>query len=562
MAPKLVEQSTQLLQSVSKGRLLALIAVVAVAAIGFGTLIFWNSRPDYQVLFSNLSSEDAGDIVSKLKEKKIPYELSYGGTAVQVPREQVYDLRLALATEGLPKGGGVGFEVFDRTNLGATDFVQKLNYQRALQGELIRTIKQFKEIDQARVHIVTPKDSLFVEEQRKPTASVFVKTRSGMTLGPPQVESIVHLVASAVEGLEPNSVTVVDQAGKMLSRKNDPSAAGQLTTTQLDYQRTIEEGMKKKIQGMLEGVVGPDKAIARVAADIDFQQVQITEERFDPSAVVRSEQKSVEKSSSSTGVKTGEDREGFVSLRLPADSKNPGRPHTAAKTKSLSEGSSGGNLNTSERQSEIKNYEITKINKQIRGPAGLVKKISAAIIIDGTYKEVAGAKGAKTKQYVPRTPEEIKNFENMVKRAIGFDESRGDQVEVTSMPLAWSALEEAPRTESGAGWKETLVPFIKPLVSLVLALLFIFFIVKPLLKKNLLGGVRAAGAYRLEGQPARPALEGSGAPGESPPLGLPGEAPALPGPHKIADRNQIVQAVGQDTNRAAEIVKSWLHEKG
>jgi len=141
MAPKIVDQSTQFLQSVSKGRLAALIALLVVAAVGFGTLIFWNTRPDFQVLFSNLSTEDAGDMVQKLKEKKIPYELSYGGTAVLVPREQVYDLRLAMATEGLPKGGGVGFEVFDRTNLGTTDFVQKLNYQRALQGELTRTIK-------------------------------------------------------------------------------------------------------------------------------------------------------------------------------------------------------------------------------------------------------------------------------------------------------------------------------------------------------------------------------------------------------------------------------------
>jgi flagellar M-ring protein FliF len=561
MAPKIIEQSNQLLQSVSKGRLLALVAILVVATVGFGTLIFWNTRPDYQVLFSNLSSEDAGDIVQKLKEKKIPYELTYGGTAVQVPRDQVYDLRLALATEGLPKGGGVGFEVFDRTNLGTTDFVQKLNYQRALQGELIRTIKQFKEIEQARVHIVTPKDSLFVEEQKKPTASVFVKTRSGMTLAQPQVESIVHLVASAVEGLEPNNVTVVDQAGKMLSRKNDSSAVSQLTTTQLEFQRTIEEGLKKKIQGMLEGVVGPDKAIARVSADIDFQQVQITEERFDPTTVVRSEQKSVEKTSSSTGGRIGEDREGFVSLRLPADSKTPARPSTAAKTKSSFEGSSGGALNTSERQSEVKNYEITKINKQIRGPAGLVKKISTAIIIDGTYKEVAGAKGAKTKQYVPRTPEEIKNFENIVKKAIGFDEGRGDQVEVTSMPLAWSAVEEGPRTEGGGNWKETLQLFAKPAVSLVLALLFIFFIAKPLMKKNLLGGLRTAGAYRLEGPPSRPALEMAGATTEAAPLGLPGEPAALPGPHRGPDRNQIALAVGQDPNRAAEIVKSWLHEK-
>ena len=533
-----------------------------MAAIGFGSLIFWNTRPEYQVLFSNLSPEDAGDIANKLKEKKVPYQVSQSGTAVLVPREQVYDNRLALASEGLPKGGGVGFEVFDRTNLGTTDFVQKLNYQRAMSGELTRTIKQFKEIDQARVHIVTPKDSLFVEEQRKPTASVLVKTRSGMTLGSPQVEGIIHLVASAVEGLEPNNVTVVDQTGKMLSKKNDASPAGQLTTSQLDYQRNIEEGLKKKIQGMLEGVVGPDKAIARVSADIDFQQVNITEERFDPSTVIRSEQKTLEKSSTTTGSRTGEDKEGFVSLKLPADSKNPARPGAAASSKTLSGSTAGGSQTISERQNETKNYEITKINKQIRGPAGIIKKISTAVIIDGTYKETAGAKGVKVRQFVQRPPEEMKNFENMVKKAIGFDENRGDQVEVTSMPFAWSAMEEGPRAETGSAWKEYFQMLFKPLVSLVLALLFFFLVIKPMMKKDLFGGFRTAEPVLLDQLRSRPALPPGMEGGELPQIAQAEAAGSEPGQIRGMDRKQIFQSVEEDPAKAAEIVKSWLHEKG
>ena len=558
MASKLIEQSTQLVNSISKGRLFSLIAILLVAGIGFGSLIFWNTRPEYQVLFSNLSPEDAGDIANKLKEKKILYQVTQSGTAVLVPREHVYDTRLALASEGLPKGGGVGFEVFDRTNLGTTDFVQKLNYQRALSGELTRTIKQFKEIDQARVHIVTPKDSLFVEEQRKPTASVLVKTRSGMTLGPPQVEGIIHLVASAVEGLEPNNVTVVDQTGKMLSKKNDASPAGLLTTSQLDYQRNIEEGLKKKIQGMLEGVVGPDKAIARVSADLDFQQVNITEERFDPSTVIRSEQKTLEKSSSTTGSRTAEDKEGFVSLKLPADSKSPSRTNTAASSKTLSGTPAGGSQTISERQNETKNYEITKINKQIRGPAGIIKKISTAVIIDGTYKESAGAKGAKVRQFVPRPPEEMKNFENMVKKAIGFDENRGDQVEVTSMPFAWSALEDGPRAETGSSWKDYFQMLHKPLISLVLALLFFFLVIKPMMKKNLFSGFRTEEQVLLEQLRPRPALPQGTEGGEVPLLAQNGET----GLQKGMDRKQIFQSVEEDPSKAAEIVKSWLHEKG
>ncbi len=558
MASKLIEQSAQLVGSISKGRLFSLIAILLVAGIGFGSLIFWNTRPEYQVLFSNLSPEDAGEIANKLKEKKILYQVTNSGTAVLIPREQVYDTRLSLASEGLPKGGGVGFEVFDRTNLGTTDFVQKLNYQRALSGELARTIKQLKEIDQARVHIVTPKDSLFVEEQRKPTASVLVKTRSGMTLGPSQVDGIIHLVASAVEGLDPNNVTVVDQTGKMLTKKNDGSPAGQLTTSQLDYQRNIEEGLKKKIQGMLEGVVGPDKAIARVSADMDFQQVNITEERFDPATVIRSEQKTLEKSSSTTGGKIGADKEGFVSLKLPAESKNPARPGAAAGSKTFSGSTAGGSETISERQNETKNYEITKINKQIRGPAGMIKKISTAVIIDGTYKESVGAKGAKIRQFVPRPPEEMKNFENMVKKAIGFDDSRGDQVEVTSMPFAWSALEDGPRSETGSAWKDYFQMLYKPLISLVLALLFFFLVIKPMMKRNLFSGFRTEEQVLLDQLRPRPALPPGTEGGAVPQIAQNEEAGLLKG----MDRKQIFQSVEEDPTKAAEIVKSWLHEKG
>jgi len=247
MANSILELTTQFLNSSSR-RGLAIGIVLLASVTTFGSLIYWNSTPDYQILFSNLAQEDAGEMVAKLKEKKIPFQLSPNGTSISVPKEAVYDVRLALAAEGLPKGGGVGFEVFDRTSLGVTDFVQKLNYQRAMQGELARTIKQIKEVEQARVHIVTPKESLFVEEQKKPTASVFLKTRTGKNLSASQVEGIVHLVASAIEGLEPNHITVIDTSGRILSKRNDSSLLGQMTTNQLEYQRNLEEGYKRKIQ--------------------------------------------------------------------------------------------------------------------------------------------------------------------------------------------------------------------------------------------------------------------------------------------------------------------------
>ena len=244
MANAVLNQVAQLVQPPVRRRNLLIGAGLILSLLFFGSLIYWNSKPEFQVLFSNLSQEDAGEMVNKLKEKKIPFQLSSNGSSILVPREQVYDVRLTLAAEGLPKGGGVGFEVFDRTNLGATDFVQKLNYQRALQGELSRTIRQIKEVEQARVHVVTPKESLFLDEQKKPSASVLLKTRSGMKLEASQVEGIVHLLASAVEGLDSGNITVVDTSGKILYKRSEPTSFGQMTTTQLEYQRNIEEGIK------------------------------------------------------------------------------------------------------------------------------------------------------------------------------------------------------------------------------------------------------------------------------------------------------------------------------
>jgi flagellar M-ring protein FliF len=519
--------------------------VLLVSTIGFGSLIFWNSRPDYQVLFSSLSQEDAGEMLAKLKEKKIPYQLANNGTTILVPHDQVYDTRITLVAEGLPKGGGVGFEVFDRTNLGTTDFVQKLNYQRALQGELSRTIKQIKEIEQARVHIVSPKESLFVEEQKKPTASVFIKTRSGMTLGAWQVEGIVHLVASAVEGLEPGNITVVDTSGKILSKRIEAGLIGQLTTGQLEYQRNIEEGLKKKIQGMLEEVLGVNKAIARVSTEIDFQEISIIEESYDPKSVIRSEQRSREKSSATSGATLP--REG--KSEAPSERKTPPeKPSSGAEQSSKASTSLSfppSSTSFSERQNEIRNYEISKINRQIKNPVGSVKKISVAVIVDGTYKETSGSKGSKIRQYVARPPEEMKNLEAIIKRAMGYDEERGDQVELINMPFSWSISEEDLKPDKAVIWKEYVVDFYKPAVSLLLALLFIFFVVKPLLKRH-------ASLPQEKGVPLL--AEGDQSAGS--------ETSQVTGAKKPLEiRDQTLQLIQKDPSKTAGIVKTWLQER-
>ena len=543
MANPIAGQLMQVVNGSLRGRNLSILLILVLSIVGFGSLIFWNSQPDLQVLFSNLSPDDAGEMVNKLKEKKIPFSLSHSGTTLLVPKDQVYDLRLSFAAEGLPKGGGVGFEVFDRTNFGITDFVQKLNYQRALQGELSRTIRQIKEIEQTRVHIVTPKESLFIGEQKKPTASVFIKTRSGMTLGPPQVEGIVHLVASAVEGLDPGNITVVDTSGKILSKRSDSTLVGQLTTTQLEYQKNSEEGLKKKVQGMLEGVLGPNKVIARVSMDIDFQQVEITEERYEPNTVLRSEQKNVERAGvlSGAGVTKKEDQ---------TDSKSPKKPGAESPIRTPADQMLLPNANSSERQHEIRNYEVSKINKHVTNPIGQVKKISAAVVVDGTYKESADEKGQKNKQYVPRSQEEMKSLENIVKKAIGYSEERKDQVEVINMPFYGAVPEEDIKEVKGSPWlQEYLLMGYKPVVSLVLALLFIFFVFRPLLKRRVFSPQRQLDVLQTASSPAI-ALEGQ--------QELPMETKPAP---LLGLKNQAVKVAQEDPSKTAGIVKTWLRER-
>ncbi|WP_049824370.1 flagellar basal-body MS-ring/collar protein FliF [Desulfurivibrio alkaliphilus] len=264
--------------------------VVAVVFGGLVALTTMGTRVDERVLFSGLTQEDAAEVVQRLRELNVPYRLSQTGEAIMVPSDQVYEVRLGLAGDGLPRGGGVGFEVFDEVGLGTTDFVNRLNFQRALQGELARTIRQFQQVQEARVHIATPKESVFIEDEKPVTASVSVRMRGREQLSQHQIQSIVNLVASAVPGLSDENITLVDTAGRLLYRKRG-DLDSVLSGTQLEYQHSVENTARRKIESMLEEVVGVNRVRASVTADIDFNRVNLTEEIFDPEEqVVRSEQ--------------------------------------------------------------------------------------------------------------------------------------------------------------------------------------------------------------------------------------------------------------------------------
>jgi len=506
-------------------RMIILVALAGSIA-GLVAVGLWTQQPDMQVLFSNLAPDDAGAIVDKLKDAKVPYETSGGGTTILVPSAQVHDMRLQLAGQGLPHGGGVGFEIFDRSTLGMSEFVQKLNYRRALQGELARTIAQMPEVERARVHLAMPERRLFAAEQDRARASVVLSLRGSQTLGKAQVQGIIHLVSSSVEGLQARDVTVVDGHGQLLSNSSTDETAG-LTGSQLEYQRTVEKDIEGRIQSMLERIVGVNKAVVRVSSLLDFRKVETTEERFDPNGqVVRSEQRGQEKASGVNGTSGG----------VPGVESNvpPGSDVEATRTSSTS----------NQTKNETVNYEISRTVSRIVEPIGTVKQLSVAVLVDGTYEAAKAAEGEKPvaeapKKYIPRTDEEMKRIEEIVKKAMGYSTDRQDQVEVVNIQFGFGAEEPAgaaaeATVESTRAW----LPYLRYAVGAVLFALLLFFVVRPLMTMLVTAG--PAGSAHEAG-PALPASVGQVE------AALAGKQPA-----------QIVDMARSNPAATAVVVKQWL----
>ncbi|MDJ0721335.1 MAG: flagellar basal-body MS-ring/collar protein FliF [Desulfobacterales bacterium] len=465
------------LGAMSLKKKISLLLVFGLMAAGFFYLISWSGRPDYQSLFVNLSAEDAGLIVDRLKGQKIPYRITADGSCIQVPEAKVHEMRMTLASEGLPQGAGIGFEVFDNAKLGMTEFMQNVNYQRALQGELSRTINQIDEIESSRIHLVMPEQTLFVEEERPASASVVLKLRPGRRLNQNQIQGIVHLVSSSLSGLETEYVTVVDNRGKLLAGRNDSSSVNALSSDQFMYQRRMETTLENRVKTMLEEVLGPSKAIVRVSCDLDFMRHEQTEEMYLPqNQVIRSEQIFNETTSG----------KGSLPMGVPGVSANiePGSIGTDLNRPAVS-----GNRGTAvfQKQDQTKNYEIGKVVSRKVMPYATVKRVSAAVIVDGTYAPAASPKKKKAgqKQYIARNAEEMQQFERIVKSAINFNPDRGDAVEIQNIPFETAKLDDDIETVSTGGWAAGLKRF-KFLFDFVLVGLFIImsflFLVRPLIK--------------------------------------------------------------------------------
>ena len=436
------------------------VSLLVLTGVALASLIFlfsWSQKPNYQILYTNVSEGDSGLMIQKLKELKVPYKVEGGG--ILVPSEKVYELRLQLAAQGLPQGGGIGFEIFDKTNFGTSDFVQKLNYRRALQGELSRTIQSLSEIENCRVHLAVPEKNIFMEKESRPSASVMVKLKPGRNLSPNQVQGVVHLISSSVEGLSPQDVTVIDHRGGMLTRSAQ-EGAGQLSNDQLELQRSYEKEIENRVVNILEPIAGKEKVKAKASATLDFTRTEKTEEKFDPNGqVVRSEQKNQEKSVS--GLTGG----------VPGTTSNLPNKKTPLVT------SSAGNT---QKLSEVTNYEVSKVVSRVTGPSQELKRISVAVVVDGTY---SAAQGSKAKKYTARTEEEMKYYEDLVKKAVGFSLDRGDEVRVVNMPFDAGPQEEFPETKRDY-WPILLstARYVGPLLAFLLIFLFIL---KPLTRELL-----------------------------------------------------------------------------
>jgi flagellar M-ring protein FliF len=489
--------------------------------VAITTFVLVTGQVKYRTLYTDLAVEDAADVVTWIKNAGIPYKLLKEGSTVQIPEEKIYDTRLALASAGLPRKSGVGYELFDKTGLGTTDFVYQVNYQRAMQGEIERTIQRFPQVKSVRVHLAQPKETLFISEKKEPSVSVVIEFKKNETLTSDQVNGIIHLVASAIPKLKKENVSVVDTQGNILNTEEKPAEKfAHLTNAQLLYQKKMEDYFKHKIQSMLDGALGESKSVARVSVELDFDESQISEDRYNPDeTAVRSEQKLsetdlVDSEGGIPGVKGG----------------------LADKLQGNANVKQGPSI-TRQKKQDTANYEISRVQKQVNSALGKVKRVSAGVIVDGVYK-----KEGKEMKYQSRSAEELKGLEQIVKAGIGFSQERGDEVSVVNIPFTI----QPEKVDMSSLYTTVGDKILTPLVYLIIVLVIIFFVVRPLINK-----------YLFPEKKVEEAVQEALPPGEELPEVF--EGPKLP---PLPDIKTQLQSLASDyPERAAALIKIWLREK-
>jgi flagellar M-ring protein FliF len=462
-----IERIITTLKELSLSKKIGLGLFVMVLVAGFTTMFIWTNKTQFRAAYSGLTKEDAASVVEILKVSNTPYRLTGDGTTIMVPEDIVYDVRLTMAKQGIPKGGGVGYEIFDKSEFGTTEFVQKINKKRALQGELARTITSFDEVKSARVMIVFPKDSVFVEETKQPSASILLELNSD--IAKENVTAIAHLVASSVQDLTPKLVTIVDTAGRILFEGKSEAEqaridAGNLADAQYQYKVRYEENLTKRIQTMLERIVGKDKAIVRVTSEMDFSKNDMNEEIYDPfergGEFIRSRKNKAEKVTQLT-----EDMGIPSSVNPITDENNLGEMTNEKVNKS----------------DDTLNYEISKRIRETRKPMAVLNRLSVAAVIDGKYEFKVDEQGNRQRVYLPRPAAEMKQFEDIVVKAMGYNEDRSDQVSMECFPFA-SIGDMEMAAPALTGWRMVQNEYGRLIANLLLVLVLFLFVIRPIIK--------------------------------------------------------------------------------
>lgn len=545
-----------LIQRFGLGRLIAILGGSAgLAAALFAIVLNLGAQPK-SLLYSNLDLKEAGQITQALDQSNIKYEVKGDGSTILVERDKVATARLMLSGKGLPTSGSVGYEIFDNAPaLGQTDFVQNLNRQRALEGELARTIRSLQGVTSARVHLVLPRRQLFDDEAEQPSASVVVGV-GGRELSSEEVRSIRNLVAGATPNLKPERVTLVDDRGKMLAGGEDGGDSADQTAA--DERVTTEERIRKTVKDLVEGVVGPGKARVTVSADLDLSKVTLQEDKYDPDGqVVRSTQ-TVEENSKDTKSEAGAPTTSAQNI-----------PGSSAAAVSGESGSASGHTE------ETTNYEITHSTRTEVQEPGQIKRLSVAVAVDGVTSYGPGGKAA----YTPRSADEMRRIQDLVRSAVGFDQSRGDQVTVVNVRFSHDDDAEGVTTGSPLlGFdKNDLMRGAELFILLIVAALIIFFVARPLLKNatggplhfltgpvpamaGAAGGQLSVGSH-LTGPPSEHlALPGSSVPSVSE-MEQRIDIAKIEGQVKASSVKRVSEFVEKHPDESVSILRSWLHEE-
>ena len=541
---KLFIQVIEFIKALNPVRKAALGLVVVAMSAGVVVLFTWAGSTGYQTLMTNLNPEDSANIIRFLREKNIPFKVDTGGKTISIPSENVYDMRLSLATAGYPQQSVVGYEVFDKQALGTTSFVQKINGKRALEGELMRTIQTIKGVVRSRVHLALPQKSAFVEDQKKSTAAVVLDLQPGTVLSDKQIYGVANLVARAVEGMDVGDVVIVDSSGKVLSRStSDPLAAA--TATQLDFQQKVEGDLEKSIEAMLSRVVGEGKVVAKVSAELDFSQTSETQTTYDQEgSAIRSSEKN---SSSMEGSRPSAMGAAGATSNVPGA---PG-PVVAAEVK-----------NDTKKVNETTNFEVPQTVRRTTKPSGGIKKLSVAVVLDGKPVKTTDKDGKVESKVEPWPAEKLKEFEDIVAGAVALDRKRGDTLEIRNMEFTHEDFDEAQKAIDGNERRAYIQSMIVYAVIAITIIMFFLYVVRPFIKWFTENTIDSVDTFlpqtieeleKLQKNQALPGLEET--------------VPVLPekiDPEKVEGemiKEKIVTLVDANPHKAALILKDWLHEE-